>query len=71
MVAALRTGRNSIGIEIDPEYCRMTARHIKAENTGSSSNVTLRFEQTISERACLVKEDQALYGVKPAKKKRR
>lgn len=71
MVAALRTGRNSIGIEIDPEYCRMTARYLKAENTGSSSNVTLRFEQTINKRvrACLVKEDQALYEVKAARKK--
>ncbi len=27
MVAALRNGRNSIGIEIDPEYCRMAARY--------------------------------------------
>ena len=33
MVAAFRTGRNSIGIEIDPEYCRMAARYLKAENT--------------------------------------
>jgi modification methylase len=32
MVAAVRAGRNSIGVEIDPEYCRMAARRIKAEN---------------------------------------
>ena len=33
MIAALRTGRNSIGVEIDPEYCRMAARYLKAETT--------------------------------------
>lgn len=25
MIAALRYGRNSIGIDVDPEYCRMAA----------------------------------------------
>lgn len=29
VVAALKTGRNSIGVEIEPEYCRMAARHLK------------------------------------------
>ena len=70
MVAALRTGRNSIGVEIDPEYCRMTARYLKAESTDSFSKTKLVFEQTVTERACLVKEDQAMYEVKPAKKKK-
>jgi DNA modification methylase len=71
MIAALQTGRNSIGVEIDPEYCRMTARYLKAENTDPSSKAKLAFEQTVTERACLVKEDQAMYEVKPAKKKLR
>jgi site-specific DNA-methyltransferase (adenine-specific) len=31
MIAALRTGRNSIGGEIDPEYCRMAAKYLKAD----------------------------------------
>jgi len=25
LIAALRTGRNSIGVEIEPDYCRMAA----------------------------------------------
>ena len=29
MIAAFRTGRNSIGVEIDPEYCRMAARNLE------------------------------------------
>ncbi|MDW7980686.1 MAG: site-specific DNA-methyltransferase, partial [Verrucomicrobiales bacterium] len=31
MIAAMCTGRNSIGVEIDPEYCRIAARYLKAE----------------------------------------
>jgi DNA modification methylase len=69
MVAALRTERNSIGIEIDFEYCRMAARYLKAETSGLFSNARLLFEKSGTDRACLVREDQALYGVRPAKKK--
>ena len=27
MLASLQTGRNSIGVEIDPEYCRIAAHN--------------------------------------------
>ena len=69
MVAALRTGRNSIGIEIDPEYCRMAARYLKAENADLFTNTELKFERAPTEHACLVKEDHALYEVRPARKR--
>jgi site-specific DNA-methyltransferase (adenine-specific) len=69
MVAALRTGRNSIGVEIDPEYCRMTAQYLKAENSGLFPSVKLLFEKANIEQTCVVMEDQALYEIKPAKKK--
>ena len=69
MVAALRTGRNSIGIEIEPEYCRMAARYLKAENADFFSNSRLLFEKAVTEPACLVREDEALYEVRPAKKR--
>jgi len=69
MVAALRTGRNSIGVEIDPEYCRLAARYLKAENADLFSTATLQFEKTTTAPACLVKEDQALYEVRPARKR--
>jgi len=69
MIAALRTGRNSIGVEIDPEYCRMASKYLKAENPDLFSSSKLIFEKTIAERACLVKEDQELYQVRLAKKK--
>ena len=32
MLAAMKWNRNSVGIEIDAEYCRMTARRIQDEN---------------------------------------
>ncbi|MEK6654281.1 MAG: site-specific DNA-methyltransferase [Thermodesulfobacteriota bacterium] len=69
MVAAFRTGRNSIGIEIDPEYCRMAARYLKAENTDLFTSAELRFERASAGHACSVMEDTALYEIRPAKKR--
>lgn len=69
MIAALRTGRNSIGVEIDPEYCRMAARYLKAENMDLFVSATLLFERTSREKALEVREDRALYEAKPARKK--
>jgi len=68
-VAALRTGRNSIGVEIDPEYCRMAARYLKAETSDLFTTAELRFENAPTDTAALVKEEPALYGVRPAKKR--
>ena len=69
MIAALRTGRNSIGIEIDLEYCRMTARYLKAETSDLFATAELRFEQAPTETAGLLKEKPVLYEVRPAKQK--
>ena len=69
MVAALRTGRNSIGVEIDAEYCRMTARYLKAEAADLFSNAKLLFQTAASETASCLEEDQALYRVRPATKR--
>jgi modification methylase len=69
MVAALRTGRHSIGVEIDPEYCRMAARYLKAESTDLFSNQNLIFEKVAQDHTHVVREDQLLYGVRPARKR--
>ena len=69
MIAAFRTGRNSIGIEIDPEYCRMAARFLKAESANLFSTAKLQFERVANETANLVREDQALYELRPARKR--
>lgn len=69
LIAALRTGRNSIGIEIDPEYCRMTARYLKAESSDLFSKINLLFEKANAEQGHFVMEDHALYEIRPARKK--
>ncbi|MGA1844308.1 MAG: DNA-methyltransferase [bacterium] len=69
MVAALRTRRNSIGVEIDPEYCRMGARYLKAETANLFSTEKLLFEKVAVEAAGIVKEDHGLYEVRPARRK--
>ena len=69
MIAALRLGRNSIGVEIDPEYCRMVARYLKAETGGLFSTEKLLFEMTTPQTPGFIQEDQALYEVRPARKK--
>lgn len=69
MIAAFRTNRNSIGVEIDPDYCRLAARNLKAETTNLFSRAQLLFEKVSTERPCMVKEDQALYEVRPVRRK--
>lgn len=69
MIAALRTGRNSIGVEIEPEYCRIAARYLKAETSDLFCTAKLIFEKATSEKACSLREEQALYEVHPAKKR--
>lgn len=69
MIAAVRTGRNSIGVEIDPGYCRMAARFLKAESANPSSTVKLQFERVATEQANLVMEDQAFYELRSARKR--
>lgn len=70
MIAALKYGRNSIGIDIEPEYCRMAARYLKKESSNLFINTELIFEKMVADRSgqMQVCEDQALYEVKSAKK---
>jgi site-specific DNA-methyltransferase (adenine-specific) len=69
MIAALRYGRNSIGVEIDSEYCRMAAGYLKKEGSNLFFDTDLVFEKMIIEKSghLQVCEDQALYGVQSAR----
>ncbi len=69
MIAAFQTGRNSIGVEIDADYCRMAAHYLKSETSDLFSPAQLTFEKVSAEQACMVKEDRSLYEVKPSKRK--
>ncbi len=70
MVASLRYGRNSIGIDIDPEYCRMAARFLEKESSNLFLKTELIFEKMILDNIghMQVCEDQALYEVRSARK---
>lgn len=72
MIAALRNGRNSIGIDIDPEYCRMAARYLKAESSSGSIKTKLIFEKMIDDQLGHIQvcEDKALYKVRSTRKTR-
>jgi site-specific DNA-methyltransferase (adenine-specific) len=64
MVAALKYQRNSIGVEIDPEYCRMAAAYLKNESNDLFNDVELIFEKAEPRRtAWVVKENPELYEV--------
>ena len=70
MVAALRADRSSIGVEIDPEYCRMAAKYLKAESGDMFASAHLAFEKAARDHSrLLVREDRELYGLKPATKR--
>jgi len=76
MVAAMKSDRNSVGIDIDPSYCRMAARRLQQENQPLVAPAELRFSKM--ERAprtgMVVRESEALYKAsrrKPPKKKKK
>jgi modification methylase len=50
MVAALRANRNSVGLDIDADYCRMAARRLRNEAADMFHNARLVFQ------TCLVSE---------------
>jgi len=70
MIAALRNDRNSIGLDIDAEYCRIAARYLKKESCNLFMQTQLIFEMMIKDQAdhLQVREDQALYNVRSARK---
>ena len=63
MLAAMQCGRNSIGVEIDREYCRMAATRLKKENEGLFSNAHLELCRQVNTQAHgpVVREERAMY----------
>lgn len=51
MIAAMKCDRNSIGVEIDSEYCQMAAERIKKENQGLFPNARLDFSESVNTQA--------------------
>jgi len=71
MIAAMKSGRNSVGVEIDAAYCRMAAKRLLAENQSLFSQARIEFLKLVRDHsgASLVSEDQEPYGA-PVKKPR-
>ena len=70
MVAAMRAERNSIGLDIDAEYCRMAAKRLRTEASSMFVNARLQFQKTIvgTEGAPVLREEQAPYFTSRSKR---
>jgi site-specific DNA-methyltransferase (adenine-specific) len=70
MIAALKCNRNSIGIEIDPNYCRLAAGYLKTESQDLFNTAEIKFEKLIkTEKSIAVKDDEELYQLQSPKLK--
>ncbi len=70
MLAAMKWGRHSIGVEIDREYCRIAASRLKHEAGGLSCHAELRFERLVDGPGggLRVSEELIKYGAKKPRK---
>jgi len=48
MLAAMKANRNSIGVEIDPEYCQMTLKKLKGKEQNLFNEIEIRFEKIVN-----------------------
>ncbi len=66
MLAAMKCGRNSIGIEIDREYCTMAARKLQQQNSDMFCDARLEFRKQIrsSENGIFLQEERFECGDK-------
>jgi len=72
MIAAMKWGRNSLGIEIDPDYCRMAARRIldETQNLFSSSSFECIHASAEEDAELVLHEKPVAYRTtKPRRKK--
>jgi len=72
MLAAMKCGRNSVGVEIDSDYYGMTARRLLAEKDSMFSTARLEFLRQVNSRneGLVVREDKSPYGAARRKKGR-
>ena len=71
MVAALKHGRNSIGVELDTAYCKQAASRLMNENTSLFGNAQLQIElkpHTAVEAVAALQETPPAYKTRSRKK---
>lgn len=66
MLAAMKCDRNSIGIEVDEEYCRMATNRLTDENQNLFSSARLEFLNYLltPQKAFMVRENAETYSSK-------
>jgi site-specific DNA-methyltransferase (adenine-specific) len=71
MLAAMKWNRNSIGIEIDPEYCRLAAKRMFDENQNlfSSSSFECIHAPATKEEALILRDKPTAYRVRTTRTK--
>jgi site-specific DNA-methyltransferase (adenine-specific) len=74
MVAALKHGRNSIGVELDTDYCKQAASRLLNENTSLFGNAKLQIElkpHTAVEAVAAMQETAPAYQSRRVRKRPR
>jgi site-specific DNA-methyltransferase (adenine-specific) len=73
MLAAMKWERNSLGVEIDPDYCRMAARRIldESQNLFSTSSFECVHAPAVDERALALRERSVPYRVRSSRTKKK
>jgi modification methylase len=74
MLAAMKWNRNSIGIEIDPHYCRLAARRLLNENADLFSSSSFELLHTLpaaKEASMALAEKAASYQARTARTRRK
>jgi site-specific DNA-methyltransferase (adenine-specific) len=70
MLAAMKSNRNSIGLEIDSAYCRMAANRLRDENQNLFSSARVEFLKLVETpgEGLILRDEEAIY-LKPRKKR--
>ena len=71
MIAAMKSNRNSIGIEVDEDYCNIAANRLRDENQNLFSSAKLEFPDFMitPEKALIVREGAVPYSLTRKKTK--
>ena len=66
MLAAMKCGRNSIGIDIDRDYCRMAAGRLKREGQDLFSDVHLELRRQVNscDQGPVLRDEKSEYRAK-------
>jgi site-specific DNA-methyltransferase (adenine-specific) len=72
MIAAMKCNRNSIGVEVDEEYCNIATNRLRDENQNLFSSAKLEFPDFMitPEKALVVREDAVPYSLTRKKTKK-